>query len=181
MGATLVGGVLILTRRSSSCRADSTTASRIELSDSSGDVLLDGRPYRIGGHAILDYMPRALLTPLDRLLYSIRGEHHPLTIVATISASSREELGDPVFTCFRAIRGSEVWAGEPTTHPTQTMADGYPPGAPPPARNEAWRQAVTNDGPEWPSGEQIRLELSARVNGRDYVVALPPFVLMRGL
>lgn len=175
----LVASTLVVARPWSWCPA-SRPASRIDLSSSFGDVMLNGRPYRIGGQALLDYMPRGLVSPVDRLLYAIRGEYHPLGITASISASSREELGDPAFTCFRAIRGSEVWARRPTTYGTQTLSDGYPPGAQPPARNEAWRQAVANDGPEWSDGDRIALELFVSVNGRDYVVVLPPFILMRG-
>jgi hypothetical protein len=40
--------------------------------------------------------------------------------------------------------------------------------------------AVANDGPEWPSGDQISLELWASVDGRQYVFVLPPFALTRG-
>lgn len=177
----VMGSALVVGRTSAGwCPTDWSDTPRMELGASSGDVLLDGRPYRVGGQALLDYMPRALIDPIDHLAYLLRGERHPLSVTATISASSREALGDPAFTCFRATRGSEIWAGRPTTYPTQTMADGYPPGAPPPANNEAWRLAVHNDGPEWPDGGQISLELWASVNGRHYVFVLPPFALMRG-
>jgi hypothetical protein len=66
------------------------------------------------------------------------------------------------------------------TYSTQTMADGDPPGAQPRTRNDAWRMAVANDGPEWPDGDLISLELWASVNGRPYVFVLPPFALMKG-
>lgn len=158
------------------CPTDWSNASRIDLSTSSGDVVLEGRPFRVGGNALLDYMPRIVTSPFDQL----RAGWHPLTIVATISAPSREALGDPAFTCFRATRGGEIWSRRPTTYATQTLADGDPPGAQPRARNDAWRMAVANDGPEWPSGDQISLELWASVNGRHYVFVLPPFALMRG-
>jgi hypothetical protein len=111
----------------------------------------------------------------------LRGDRHPLTVTASISASSRDALGDPAFTCFRAIRGGDVWARRPTTHPTQTMADGYPPGAAPPVNNEAWRMASATDGPEWPGGETVSLELWVSANGQQYVFVLPPFALMKGL
>ena len=60
------------------------------------------------------------------------------------------------------------------------MADGYPPGAPSPTPNNAWRMATITDGPEWSDGDRIELELWATVRGRHYVFVLPPFALMRG-
>ena len=153
---------------------------RVELASSSGDVFLGGRPFRVGADALLDYGLHALMTPFDRVSYALRGDHHPLTVTASISASSRDALGDPAFTCFRAIRGTDVWARRPTTHPTQTMADGYPPGAAPPVNNEAWRMASATDGPEWPDGGSVKLELWVSANGQHYVFVLPPFALMRG-
>lgn len=176
----VIGSTLVVARPWSWCPAQRSDASRIDLGASFGDVMLDGRPYRVGGQALLDYMPRASISPLDSLVYNVRGERHPLGVTATISASSREALGDPVFTCVRAVRGSEVWASRPTTYGTQTMADGYPPGAQAPVRNEAWRMASATDGPEWPDGDRIGLELWASVNGLHYVFVLAPFVLMRG-
>lgn len=163
-----------------SCPRDWSSATRIELNGPSGDVMLDDRPYRVGGSALLDYMPRAVISPLERLTYGLRSPGHPLGVNASISASSREALGDPVFTCARVTHGSDVWTGRPTTYETQTLADGYPPGAPPPARNEAWRGAYASGGPEWPAGDLISVELWASVNGRNYIFVLPPFTLMRG-
>ena len=172
----LTGTALVIERAWPWCPADWSDASRIDLGQSSGDVMLDGRPFRAGGSALLDYMPRIVTSPLDAL----RAGRHPLGATASISAASREALGQPVFTCFRATRGSEVWARRPTTYGTQTLADALPPGAPPPAYNEAWRLAVANDGPEWPDGDPIGLELWASVNGRRYVFVIPPFDLMKG-
>ena len=60
-------------------------------------------------------------------------------------------------------------------------SDGLPPGAPMPSSVEAWRQAVANDGPEWPDGGQISLELWLTVNGGRYIFVLPPIQLMKGL
>jgi len=57
------------------------------------------------------------------------------------------------------FRGSEAWSRRPTTYPTQTLVDGYPPGAQLPNHIEAWRLAVINDGPEWLDGDRIGLEL----------------------
>ena len=179
-GRYLVLGLLVLTLAATAlaierawpwCPADWSGASRIDLGGSSGDVMLDGRPFRVGGLALLDYMPRIVTSPLDQ----VRAGRHPLTATASISASSRDALGEPVFTCLRATRGSEVWARRPTAYGTQTMADGYPPGAQPPAINEAWRRAVATDGPEWLDGDAIGLEFWASVNGRRYVFVLPPF------
>lgn len=172
----VIGSALVIGRPWSWCPSDWADATRIELRGSGGDVMLDGQPYRVGGSALLDYMPRVVTSPLDML----RLGRHPLSVTASISAPSRDALGEPVFTCFRATRGSEVWARRPTTYATQTLSDGYPPGAAPPARNEAWRRADA-DGPEWPEGEVIGLELWASVNGRRYVFVLPPFPLMKGL
>ena len=176
LGVAVIGAALVLTRPAGGCPTDRGAAARIELAGSFADVVLDGKPFRVGGNALLDYMPRVVTTPLDQA----RASRHPLTITATISAASREALGEPVFECFRAIRGGEFWAARPMTYATQTMADGYPPGAQPPANNEAWRLAVLNDGPEWPDGEQISLELWASVHGRHYVFVVPAFALMRG-
>jgi len=162
------------------CPTDWDGVARVELASSSGDVFLGGRPFRVGGDALLDYGLHALMTPFDRVLYALRGDHHPLTVTASISASSRDALGDPAFTCFRAIRGTDVWARRPTTHPTQTMADGYPPGAAPPVNNAAWRMASATDGPEWPDGGSVKLELWVSANGEQYIFVLPPFALMRG-
>lgn len=176
----VIGIALAVTRPWTTCPTDWRSASRVELRASSGIVLLDGTPFRVRGNALLDYMPRALINPIDLVIYRLRGERHPLAITATIAAPSRAELGEPEFTCFRATRGGEVWARRPTTYGTQTMADGDPPGAQPRASNEAWRMALVNDGPEWPDGDQISLELWASVNGRRYVFVLPPIALQRG-
>lgn len=162
------------------CPFDWSGATRIELNGEFGDVLLDGTPYRVGGHALLDHMPRAFLSPLDQLAYRLNPPGHPLGVGASISASSRQALGDPEFTCARVTHGSEVWSRRPTTYDIQTLADGYPPGAPPPAQNEAWRSAYATGGPEWPTGDRIGLELWASVNGHRYVFVLAPFALMKG-
>ncbi len=172
----LSGTSLFVERGWAWCPADWSGASPIDLDGSSGDVVLDGRPFRVGASALLDYMPRVVTSPVDQL----RAGRHPLSATASISASSREALGDPVFTCFRVTRGGEVWARRPMTYGTQTLGDALPPGAPPPARNDAWRMAMVNDGPEWPDGDPIGLELWASVNGRRYVFAIPPFDLMKG-
>lgn len=173
----VLGSALVIARPWTWCPPDSTGASRIDVdSPFGGDVMLDGRAFRVGGSALLDYMPRMVTSPLDALA----AGRHPLGVTATISASSRETLGEPVFTCFRVSRGTEVWARRPTTFATQTLADALPPGATPPSNNEAWRLAVANDGPEWPDGGEIHLELWASVHGRNYVFTLPPFALMKG-
>jgi hypothetical protein len=176
LALALTGTALVVEQPWTWCPADWSDAARIHLSSSSGYVVLDGREFQVGGGALLDYMPRIVTSPIDQA----RAGRHPLSITASISASSRESLGDPSFTCFRVTRGSEVWARRPTTYGTQTMADGYPPGAPSPSPNNAWRMASTNDGPEWPDGDRIELELWATVSGRHYVFVLPPFALMRG-
>jgi hypothetical protein len=172
----VIGTAFVVAQPWTSCPSGWSHAARVHLSSSSGYVVLDGREFQIGGGALLDYMPRIVTSPLDQW----RAGHHPLSINASISAISRDALGEPVFTCFRVTRGSEVWARRPTTYGTQTMADGYPPGAPSPVPNNAWRMASVNDGPEWPDGDRIDLELWATVGGRDYVFVLPPFALMRG-
>lgn len=176
LALAVIAGAVVIARPWTWCPPDWSGASRIDVGSSGGAVMLDGRPFRVGGNALLDYMPHVVTSPLDAL----GAGRHPLVVTASISASSREALGEPVFTCFRVIRGSEIWARRPTTYGTQTAADGYPPGATPPANNEAWRSAVVNDGPEWPGGDQIALEVWASVNGRSYVFVLPPFALMKG-
>ena len=171
-----LGAAIVIERPWTWCPANWSDASRIELAGPAGDVTLDGKAFRVGGSALLDYALHAVTSPLD----PASAGRHPLSVVASISASSREALGEPEFTCFRASHGNDVWTRRPPTYATQTLADGYPPGAPPPAYNEAWRMASVNDGPEWPDGDQIGLELWATVNGRSYVFVLPPFALMRG-
>ncbi len=179
--AALIAGALIVARPWTWCPAGWTDAPRITLTASAGDVQLEGKSYRVGGSASLDYMPRGFANPFEAwLYYGLHGERHPLGLTASIEATSRDELGNPEFTCFRATRGAEVWARRPTTYATQTMADGYPPGAPSPVPNQAWRMAHAGDGPEWPAGEQISLELWMSVSGRHYVFVLPPFELMKG-
>lgn len=173
----LIGSALIAERTWPWCPFDWSDAPRIDLGGSFGDVMLDGSPHRVGGSALLDYGLRVVTSPLD----AIQARRHPLGITASISAPSRAALGEPVFTCFRAIRDGEVWARRPMTYGTQTIADGYPPGAQLPANNEAWRQAHLNDGPEWSEGDRIGLELWASIHGRPYVFVVPTFALMKGL
>jgi hypothetical protein len=176
LALAVIGTAVVVERPWTWCPSDWSAAARIHLSSPGAYVVLDGREFQVGGDALLDYMPRMLTSPLDQA----RAGRHPLTIVGSISAPSRDALGDPAFTCFRVTRGSDVWARRPTTHGTQTMADGYPPGAPSPIPNNAWRMASINDGPEWPDGDRIELELWATVSGRHYVFVLPPSALMRG-
>lgn len=177
LALAVVGTALVVVQPWTSCPAGWSDAERVSLSASGSYVVLDGREFQVGGSALLDYGLHGVTSPLDQA----RADRHPLTIVASISASSRDALGDPAFTCFRVTRGSDVWARRPTTYGTQTMADGYPPGAPSPTPNNAWRMASINDGPEWRDGDRIELELWAAVGGRRYVFVLPPFSLMRGL
>jgi hypothetical protein len=176
LGLAFVGTALVVEQPWTWCPSDWSDASRVHLSSSAGYVVLDGREFQVGGGALLDYMPRIVTSPLDQA----RAGRHPVSINASIGAISRDALGEPVFTCFRVRRGSDVWARRPTTYGTQTMADGYPPGAPSPTPNSAWRMASVNNGPEWPDGDRIELELWATVSGRNYVFVLPPFALMRG-
>ncbi len=170
----IIGSAILIERPWAACPTDWSNAARIDLGSSS-DLTLDGSHFQVGGDAALDYMPRGA-SPFDRL----RGDRHPLTITATIGASSRDALGAAEFTCFRATHGNDLWAGRPTAYGTQTTADGYPPGAPLPTNNEAWRLAVLSDGPEWPAGDQIGLEFWASVHGQRYVFVLPPLALIRG-
>ena len=176
LAVAVVGTVLIVEQPWTSCPSDWGDTPRLTLGSSGGYVVLDGRDFQVGGGALLDYMPRIVTSPLDQA----RAGRHPLSINASIGAISRDALGEPVFTCFRVRRGTEVWARRPTTYGIQTMADGYPPGAPSPVPNNAWRMASISDGPEWPDGDRIELELWATVSGRHYVFVLPPFALMRG-
>jgi len=172
----VIGIALVVAQPWTSCPSGWSDAPRLHLGDSGGYVVLDGREFQVGGSALLDYMPHIVTSPLDQA----RAGRHPLSINASIGATSRDALGEPVFTCFRVARGSDVWARRPTTYGIQTMADGYPPGAPSTIPNSAWRMASVNDGPEWPDGDRIELELWATVSGRNYVFVLPPFALMRG-
>lgn len=163
----LIASALIVERVWPWCPADWSDVPRIDLGGSFADVMLDGSAYRVGGSALLDY--------------GLQARRHGLGITASISAPSRSALGDPVFTCFRAIRDGETWASRPTTYGTQTMADGYPPGAPLPANNEAWRQARFKDGPEWSAGDRVRLEFWVSTHGKRYVFVVPEFALTKGL
>ena len=176
LALAVVGTAVVVARPWESCPSDWSDAARLHLGSSGGYVVLDGRDFQVGGGALLDYMPHIVTSPLDQA----RAGRHPLSINASIGAISRDALGEPVFTCFRVTRGTEVWARRPTTYGTQTMADGYPPGAPSPIPNNAWRMASVSDGPEWPDGDSIELELWATISGRNYVFVLPPFALMRG-
>lgn len=138
----LVVAGLLIARPGTSCPSNWIDAQRIIVPGSSRDVSLASRAYRVGGSATLDYMPRGFSNPLELWLYQLtHGERHGLAITASVSAISRDALGDPQFTCFRAIHGSDVWAVRPMNYGTQTSADGYPPGAPSPVPNEAWRQS----------------------------------------
>ena len=178
----VVGSALVITQPWSWCPTDWSNATRIDILGSSADVTVDGTVYRVGASALLDYMPRGFTSPFELWLYQIsHAERHGLGINASISAISRDALGTTEFTCFRAIHANEVWARRPTTYQIQTAADGYPPGAPSPVPNEAWRQARASDGPEWPDGESVGLELWADIRGHHYIFAVPPFALMKGL
>src|SRR4029079_10099236 len=88
-----------------SCPSDWGNAARLHLGSSGGHVVLDGRDFQVGGGALLDYMPRVVTSPLDQA----RAGRHPLSINASIGTISRDALGDPVFTCFRAAGETEVW------------------------------------------------------------------------
>ncbi|HUQ41017.1 MAG TPA: hypothetical protein VM052_00800 [Candidatus Limnocylindrales bacterium] len=163
------------------CPTDWRNATRVDVQGSFADVTVEGTVYRVGASALLDYMPRGFTSPFDLWLYeTFHAERHGLGINASISAISRDALGTPEVTCFRAVRGNEVWSRRPTTYQVQTAADGYPPGAASPVPNEAWRQAQANDGPAWPDGETIRLEVWVDIRGHPYIFAIPPFALMRG-
>jgi hypothetical protein len=175
LALVVTAAAIVIEHPWTSCPADWSDAARLPLSSSGAYVVLDGREFQVGGDALLDYMPHAVMPGQP-----LRAESHPLTITGSISASSRDALGQPEFTCFRVTRGADVWAGRPATYGVQTMADGYPPGAPSPVPNAAWRMASVNDGPEWPDNGLIELELWASINGRHYVFVLPPFALMRG-
>src|SRR4030088_1698965 len=95
-----VGTALVVAQPWMQCPSDWSDAARIHLSSSGGYVVLDGREFQVGGGALLDYMPRMVTSPLDQA----RANRHGLGINASISASSREALGEPAFTCFRATR-----------------------------------------------------------------------------
>jgi hypothetical protein len=180
--ATVVGALaLVIAQPWSWCPVDWSDATRVDLVGSSTDVTVDGTVYRVGAFALLDYMPHGFNNRFELWLYQVfHGERHPLTARASVEAISRDALGSPEFTCFRATHGADVWARRPTTYGTQTMADGYPPGAPSPVPNEAWRQASADDGPEWPAGDLVGLEVWASIRGHHYVFVLPPFALSKG-
>ena len=161
----IVALALALNNARPACPADWAGAQRIEIKGSSADVALDGHPYRVGGRALLDYMPRTG-PPFPR-----PGEH-PMGVNMSISAPNTAELDDPEFTCVRVTRGSGVWTKRPDNYGAQT-SQSYPAG-------EAWRNAYAYGGPEWPVGDVIGVELWATVRGQRYVFVLEPFALMKG-
>lgn len=157
-------------------------ATRVELGRSAdAGIDVDGHSYRVSASALLDYMPRSYPVPPS---YSgplkSQAVRHPLQIIATISAGSISDLGEPIVTCFRATRGTDVWSGRATTHGIQTAADGYPPGAPSPVPNRAWRLATSSDGPEWSESDSVTIEIWATIRGRPYVFVLTEPSLMKG-
>ena len=139
------------------------------MTNSAASFTLEGTRYDVSASAMLDYMP-----------HSGPPSGHPLSVVAHIGAISREALGGPQFTCVRVTHGDEVWARRPTTYEVTTLADGYPPGAPSPVPNPAGRMGARGDGPEWPAGDLIGLEVWIDVGGHHYVFVAPPFPLMKG-
>lgn len=184
--ATLVAAViasgLVIAQPWSWCSSNWSDATRVDVLGSSADVTVSGTVYRIGASALLDYMPRDFSTPLELWVYQLlHGERHGLSVTASVEAISRAALGNPEFVCFRATHGGEIWARHPTTYATQTMADGHPPGAPSPVPNQAWRQASASDGPEWPAGEAVGLEVWVDLNGYHYTFVFSPFPLGKGL
>jgi hypothetical protein len=65
VGVLLVAGLgtaLVIERPWTSCPSDWGDAARVSLGTASGDMTLDGTMYRVGGSALLDYMPRVLST-----------------------------------------------------------------------------------------------------------------------
>lgn len=158
------------------CPSISTRFSRIQLADATADVVLEGGSYTVSARALLDQDP--VTTSLS--YRPPEAPRHRLTISATISAQSREALGQPEIVCIRATQGADAWSQRPTTYPTQTMADGYPPGAPSPSPNVAWRRAIVRNGPMWQAGSKVDLELWLTLRGRRYIVDLPPVVLVEG-
>ena len=93
---------------------------------------------------------------------------------------SRDALGDAQFTCVRLTHGDELWARRPTTYDVTALSDGYPPGAPSPVPNPAGRMGARSDGPEWPAGDLIGLEVWVSVRGHHYTFVGPPFPLGKG-
>ncbi len=77
-----VAGAIAVARPWSWCPSDWSGAARVELPDGFGtDVVLDGKPYRIGGTALLDYAPRGVFSPMDQVVAMLRiPQRHPLTV-----------------------------------------------------------------------------------------------------
>jgi len=113
LGIAVTGTALVVQQPWTWCPSDWSDAARVHLGASGGYVVLDGQEFQVGGNALLDYMPRLVTSPLDQA----RAGRHPLGVTASISASSRDALGDPAFTCFRVTRGSE--AGHAVPRPTE--------------------------------------------------------------
>lgn len=170
IAAVLIAAVaVVITRADSSCPSDWSDAQRIEMTGGAAAFTLDGIRYEVSASAMLDYMP-----------HSGPPSGHPLSVVAHIGANSREALGDPQFTCVRVTHGEDAWARRPSTYEVRTLADGYPPGAPSPIPNPAGRMGARGDGPEWPAGDLIGLEVWVTVRGHHYTIVAPPFPLMKG-
>lgn len=175
----VVAAMALLTRvamsPSTECPSDSAEVSRIQLAGTTADVALEGKPYRLSANAFLEHGG----TAGPSAYRSSDADHYELAVNATISAPSREALDQPEFTCFLAVQDSDVWSRRPMTYPTQTMADGNPPGAPAPSPNEAWRRASVRNGPTWRAGSMIDLELWITVRSRHYVVTVPSVMLVK--
>jgi hypothetical protein len=124
--------------------------------------------YGVGGQALLDYMPTVESGPLRRL----GPVPHPLVVTLGISAGTRGDLESAEFTCVRVTHGGETWSRRPQNYGIESPQWDLP--------GPSGRLAAAGSGPEWPAGDEIRMEAWLAIGTRHYIVEFPPFVLMKG-
>ena len=92
---------------------------------------------------------------------SIPFRTQPLHVSVTISADDRFVLEGVRSTCVRVTRGGEIWSRQPYTNEVMAQPnDGY------------FRWDGATQGPEWPIGDTVHLELWMETVAGRYVVDL---------
>jgi hypothetical protein len=153
------------------CPLDWSGAQRVDVTNpySSADLIVNGRTFRVGGSALLDYMPRGFSGPLVRL----GPAPHPLNVNLSVSGPTRADLEGAAVTCVRATHGAESWSRRPQNYEIQSPQWDAP--------GDSWRNASAQEGPDWPAGDAIGLEAWVIIAGHRFVLVYAPFELMKGL
>src|SRR5688572_22450592 len=163
MLVVIIGVVVALARTANAaCPSDWTNVRRVPDENGRHGLGAEG-PGTIGISALLDYMPHPNV-PFNR-----SDQSHPLVALVTVS-SNETELQRTTVECIRVFHGDDVWTKRPLLYPIQTS----------PSTGQAWRQAIANDGPEWPTGDAIRAEAWVTFVGRQLIFDFGSFVLMKG-